>query len=115
MTEKSQNKLPVGPLVSLFQIRHIFFFKLFAEHHPKPFKYLVRANSMTWGAGGTTHVLFFLLEPLLCPSIATVQHILAVPRFLLAQRLGISKINVSAPPNHPQVHIFRRFTIDTSC
>lgn len=49
MTEKSQNKLPVGPLVSLFRIRHIFFFKLFAEHHPKPFKYLVRANSMTWG------------------------------------------------------------------
>lgn len=84
MTEKSQNKLPVGPLVSLFRIRHIFFFKLFAEHHPKPFKYLVRANSMTWG--GKTHVLFFLLKPLLSPSIATVQHISTVPRFLLAQR-----------------------------
>lgn len=54
--------------------------------------------------------VFFFFEPLIIPSVATVQHILAVPRFLLAQWLGISKINVPVPP----VHILKGFVIVTS-
>lgn len=114
MTEKSQNKLPVGPLGLYFESVTFSFSNCLLNIIQNLSSTLSERIQWLGGRGYNSRTVFLIgaaSQPFYCHGAAYF----GCSMLSISAALGISKINVPAPPNPPQVHIFRRFIIDTSC